>query len=50
MRILNDLTNTLTSKKARLVLLPFFILILAFFVLYIVVSYAGWSPFIYGDA
>lgn len=47
MRFVTDLFGFLFSKKSRLVLIPFFLLILVFSVLFVVLANTSWAPFVY---
>ncbi|MCC4239402.1 DUF5989 family protein [Thalassospira povalilytica] len=47
MRFLSDLFGFLFSKKSRLILIPFSLLILIFAVVFVVLGNASWAPFVY---
>ncbi|SOC21098.1 MULTISPECIES: DUF5989 family protein [Thalassospira] len=47
MRFIADLFGFLFGKKSRLVLIPFFLLILIFSVLFVVLANTSWAPFVY---
>ena len=47
MKFLNDLFGFLFSKRSRLVLIPFLLVILLFAVLFVVLANSAWSPFVY---
>ena len=47
MKFIVDLFGFLFSKKSRLVLIPFFLLILIFSVLFVVLANTSWAPFVY---
>lgn len=47
MKFLSDLFGFLFSKKTRLVLIPFFAVILLFSVLFVVLANSSWAPFVY---
>lgn len=47
MKFLSDIIGFLFSKKSRLVLLPFLIVILLFAILFVVLANSAWAPFVY---
>lgn len=47
MTFLNDLFGFLFSKKTRLVLIPFLVVILIFAALFVVLANSSWAPFVY---
>lgn len=47
MAFLNDLFGFLFSKRSRLVLIPFFLVILLCTGLFVVLSNSSWAPFVY---
>ncbi|MGK5051270.1 DUF5989 family protein [Janthinobacterium sp.] len=47
MKFLHDLFGFLFSRKSRLVLIPFFAVIMLFAVLFVVLANSPWAPFVY---
>jgi hypothetical protein len=47
MRFLNDIIGFLFSKKSRMVLVPFFVVILLFTIVFVVLANSPWAPFVY---
>lgn len=47
MTFIKDMLGFLFSKKSRLVLVPFLLLIFVFAVLFVVLGNTGWAPFVY---
>lgn len=47
MRFIVDIFGFLFSKKSRLILIPFFLMILIFAVLFVVLGNTSWAPFVY---
>lgn len=47
MKFLHDLFGFLFSKKSRLVLIPFFIVLMLFAALFVVLANSSWAPFVY---
>lgn len=47
MKFLHDLFGFLFSSKSRLVLIPFFAIIMLFAVLFVVLANSSWAPFVY---
>jgi hypothetical protein len=47
MRFLNDIIGFLFTKKSRMVLVPFLIVILLFTIIFVVLANSAWAPFVY---